>query len=61
MAERLLTVTDLAELLSVSKDTVYWLNKRGKGPKRVRVGREVRYRPADVEAWLKKNTVEPAA
>lgn len=57
MPEQMLTVSDLAELLKVEKQSVYWMNKTGRGPKRIRVGREVRYRRADVEAWLKRNEV----
>jgi predicted DNA-binding transcriptional regulator AlpA len=40
--DRLLTITDLSEMLGVPVDTLYgW-----------RIGRHVRYRRAAVEAWL---------
>lgn len=31
----------------------------GRGPTYVKVGRMVRYRRSDIEAWLNANTVEP--
>lgn len=61
MVEKLLSVVELAELLNVPKGTVYKLNKSGTGPKRIRVGRQVRYRRADVDRWLEKRSVTPAA
>ncbi len=35
--------------------TVYRWRTRGGGPRGVKVGRHVRYRDADVEAWLEKH------
>ncbi|MEU1892764.1 helix-turn-helix transcriptional regulator [Streptomyces pristinaespiralis] len=43
---------DLARYLSVPVKTVYSWNYQGTGPKYSRVGRHVRYRPDDVDAWL---------
>jgi predicted DNA-binding transcriptional regulator AlpA len=48
----LLTVEDLARLAKVTVPTVYGWNKRGTAPRRLRVGRYVRYRQSDVVAWL---------
>jgi len=56
----LLTVEDLAGYLGIPKQTVYGLNSKGTGPRRVVVGRHVRYRPEDVEAWLRTREAEPA-
>lgn len=34
---------------------------RGTGPRYVRVGRNVRYDPRDVDAWQRAQTIDPAA
>lgn len=47
-----LTVADLADWLQVPVSTVYQWNHKSTGPRFVRVGKHVRYRRADVEAWL---------
>lgn len=52
MNEPLWTVEQLAEFLGVPVRTIYaWRYKR-KGPPALRVGKHVRFRPADVERWL---------
>jgi predicted DNA-binding transcriptional regulator AlpA len=43
---------ELAALLDKSQDTVDRLHERGMGPAWFKIGREWRYRVADVEAWL---------
>lgn len=48
----LLTVEQLAARLQVPVGTVRKWRAQGTGPKGIRVGRFVRYRPADVDAWL---------
>ncbi len=59
MGESLLTVRDLATYLGVPVATIYGHNSRGTGPRRVRVGKYVRYRKADVDAWLDGQVIEP--
>lgn len=57
-AERLWAVEDVAAYLGVPVKTVYeWRTKRY-GPTGFRVGRYVRYRREDVEAWLDMMTAE---
>lgn len=52
LPERLLTIAEVADFLGVPVGTLYqWRHKRT-GPKGIRVGRHVRYRPLEVEAWL---------
>ena len=51
----ILSVRELAEYLGVPTGTIYNWNSQGHGPTRIRVGRHVRYRVADVEAWLTAN------
>jgi excisionase family DNA binding protein len=50
--DRLMTITDLSEMLGVPVDTLYGWRHRGEGPEGYRIGRHVRYRRAAVEAWL---------
>jgi excisionase family DNA binding protein len=41
--DRLLTITDLSEMLGVPVDTLYGWRHRGEGPAGYRIGRHVRY------------------
>jgi excisionase family DNA binding protein len=52
-AERLYSVTELADYLRVSRWTVYRLVEGG-GLRAVKVGERLRFRPADVEAYLER-------
>ncbi|GIL29927.1 helix-turn-helix transcriptional regulator [Actinocatenispora comari] len=52
MAERLMTVGEVAEYLAVPVQTIYAWRKRSEGPRGCRVGRYVRFRRTDVEKWL---------
>ncbi len=51
-AAALMSPQDLADYLSVPIGTVYRWNHVGSGPPALSVGRHVRYRPEEVEAWL---------
>jgi excisionase family DNA binding protein len=51
-AVRLWTVADVAEYLGVPVKTLYRWRNTGYGPVGCRVGRYVRYRSSDVEAWI---------
>jgi excisionase family DNA binding protein len=51
-SERLLTISEVAAFLQVPVGTLYQWRHRGVGPAGLRVGRHVRYRMRDVEAWL---------
>lgn len=57
---RLLTAEELARYLGVSLHAVYAWSSRGVGPKVLRVGARLRYRPEDVEAWLDRVTSHEA-
>ncbi|MGO9154110.1 helix-turn-helix domain-containing protein [Mycobacterium sp.] len=52
-----------APMLDVEPDTLKRWRMTGKGPRYSRIGNRVRYRIADLEAWLAEHTVtpEPAA
>lgn len=44
-----------AAYLGISEQSLYWLNHKGTGPRRYRVGRYCRYRPSEVDAWLNQH------
>lgn len=52
----LLKPPEAAAVLLVSTRTLEYWRPRGEGPPFVRVGRGVRYRAADLEAWLDAHT-----
>ena len=52
MDNKLLTVTDLADYLSVPVNTVYQWRKTGKGPNGYRIGKYIRFRADEVDAWI---------
>jgi excisionase family DNA binding protein len=57
MPENLISPQGLAELCDVPLPTIYKWNHEGTGPKVLHIGRHVRYRPEDVEIWLKAREV----
>lgn len=56
-----LSPEDLARREGVPLETVYLWNRKGSGPRYMRVGRHVRYRLADVISWEESRIVTPAA
>jgi excisionase family DNA binding protein len=56
-----LSPESLATWLDVPVRTVYAWNHKNTGPRPVRVGRHVRYRRSDVEAWLVEQTEREGA
>jgi excisionase family DNA binding protein len=56
IAERLLTTDEVAEWLQMSPDTVRQWRADRTGPRGYRIGRHVRYRREDVEAWLEERS-----
>lgn len=48
----LLSVQELSAVLQVPVQTIYQWRYRGEGPKPIRVGRHLRFDPADVTRWL---------
>jgi len=47
-----LTPDEIAEFLRVPVDTVSAWRSKGTGPAFLRIGRYVRYRPEDFDAWM---------
>ncbi len=54
----LLTTDELAEYLGVPRATIYRWRYDGTGPKAYRIGRHLRYRRADVEAFIESHIAE---
>lgn len=48
----LLSLRELADYLGVPPATVYYWRTQGKGPAGFQVGKQLRFRVADVDAWL---------
>jgi len=58
--DRLLSIGELAEYLGVPVATLYAWRYRGEGPPGFRVGRHLRYRWSDVQAWIERR-IEPVS
>jgi excisionase family DNA binding protein len=50
--EQVLSLSELCAHLQVSAQTIYDLRSQGRGPRGFRVGRELRFRISEIEAWL---------
>jgi predicted DNA-binding transcriptional regulator AlpA len=58
--DRLLSPAELAEYLGEPIGNIYARNHFGTGPKRIKIGRAVRYRLSDIEAWLRTREIDGA-
>ena len=59
MTQELMTRTDAADYLGVTKDTLAQMASRGIGPRFAKLsGRLVRYRRADIDAWIEDNLTD---
>lgn len=56
--QKLLTVREVAELLGKSREWVYRRSDDGTLPC-IRVGRSVRFKPTDLDAWLESHRQPP--
>lgn len=59
--DAVLTLSELATRLRVSVQTIYDLRSQGRGPRGFRVGRELRFRVGEVDAWLARMEEADAA
>ena len=50
--EKLLTEHDVANITGLSLSSIRHWRLLGRGPKYIKIGAAVRYKPADVELWL---------
>ena len=51
-AGRLMTIDEVAQYTQLSKYTLYKMRAQGQGPRAARLGKHLRYRWGDVEAWI---------
>ncbi|MGR7023746.1 helix-turn-helix transcriptional regulator [Geodermatophilus sp. URMC 62] len=56
MGDRLLTPPEVADYLGVPLRTLYNWRTTHDGPRAVRVGKHLRYSPAEVAAWVTAQT-----
>lgn len=61
MTHKLLAPQELADFLAVPLGTLYQWRSRGGGPRAIRVGKHLRYRMTDVDAFLDANADERSA
>ena len=54
------SVKDLADELHVSVQTIYDLRRQGRGPVGFRIGRCLRFRRSEIDAWLARLEEEDA-
>jgi excisionase family DNA binding protein len=52
MDNKLLTTEEVAEFLGVPVQTIYIWRTKKSGPKSIKVGKHLRFRQADIDAWL---------
>ena len=57
MNSKLLSIDDVADYLGIPKNTLYQWRTKGYGPTGRRIGKYVRYRSEDVEAWVDQQGV----
>jgi excisionase family DNA binding protein len=60
MPDRLLTAQEVAAFLGVPMQTLYQWRVRGGAPRAVKVGRHLRFRREDVDAWVERHSDERA-
>jgi len=54
LIEQVLSLSELCAHLHVPAQTIYDLRSQGRGPRGFRVGRQLRFRVSEVEAWLER-------
>jgi excisionase family DNA binding protein len=60
MTDRLLTAPEVAAFLGIPLQTLYQWRVKGVAPRAVKVGRHLRFRRADVEAWIDSRSDDQA-
>jgi len=54
LVDGVLSLSELCAQLQVSAQTIYDLRSQGRGPRGFRVGRELRFRISEIDAWLRR-------
>ncbi|MDN5766361.1 MAG: helix-turn-helix domain-containing protein [Humibacillus sp.] len=52
--DHMLKPQEVADALGVPLNTLYAWRSTGKGPRAIRVGKHLRYAPADISTWLEQ-------
>ena len=58
MSSHLVTPSQLADRIGIKETTLANWRVIGRGPRFIRVGRAIRYRIEEVEAWLDRRTAD---
>lgn len=53
--DEILTTQQVAEVANLPVGTLRWFRHTGEGPKSFKLGRSVRYRKSDIEAWIEEH------
>ena len=59
--DTVLSLSELAAHCGVTVQTIYDLRSQGRGPRGFRVGRELRFRVSEIDAWLSRMEEADAA
>lgn len=59
--DRLLSTSETAEVLGISRSSLYGLRYVGDAPPAIKVGSRLRWRRSDVEAWIDEKLEERPA
>lgn len=57
----LLSEPQAAALLRIGTSTLRRIRRCGNGPRHIRIGAAIRYRPSDLAAWVEAHAVEETA
>ncbi len=52
--ESILSLSELAARLDVTAQPIYDLRSKGRGPHGFRIGRQLKFRASEVDAWLRR-------
>lgn len=58
LVDGVVSLSELCTQLRVSAQTIYDLRSQGRGPRGFRVGRELRFRVSEIDAWLTRLETE---
>ena len=58
LVDGVLSLSELCAQLHVGAQTIYDLRSQGRGPRGFRVGRELRFRISEIDAWLARLEAE---
>lgn len=61
MNDKLLTVSEVAEISRLPEATIRWFRHVGKGPRSAKLGRRVVYKESEVLKWIEEQFAADAA